>query len=364
MKKIILFILIVILFPQAFVAAEEFVQDFGQDEIREALPETAQEYMENIKPLELTFSAVVSEIWELLKKEVTKPLKMLVSLTGVIILCAAAETLRASGEKAGSNSHAFEIAGVLAGAGIMSASIAESVTRTSQTLTAAAAFMLTFIPILAGIMAVMGQVVSAGLFNTSVLLAAQLFSQVMVTALMPLSASILGVSIAGAVSPDLKTENLAKTVKTVVIWVLGFLATVFTGLLTVQSLVSGNTDTVTMKAVKFTVSGGVPIIGGAVSDALGVVNGSVAVLKSSTGAFGIISIVAVCLPSIISVVCFRIALSLAGAVSDMFGSARLSSLLKSGESVLSVILAMSVCFMLIMLVSVALMIKIGSGGGL
>jgi hypothetical protein len=50
-----------------------------------------------------------------------------------------------------------------------------------------------------------------------------------------------------------------------------------------------------MKAVKFTVSGGVPFIGGAVGDALGVVNGSVAVLKSTTGAFGILAVAAVCL---------------------------------------------------------------------
>ena len=293
MKNIILIILIVIYFPSVHASAEEFVPNFKQDEISDALPEAAREFMDEVRPLELTFGMVVSEIWDLLKKEITKPLKMFISLAGVIILCAAAETLRDSGAKSGTAAvQAFEMAGVLAGAGIMSAAIAESVARTSQTLTAAAAFMLTFIPILAGIMAVMGQIVSANLFNSSVLLAAQVFSQVMITALMPLSASVLGVSIAGAVSPDLKTENLAKTVKTVIIWVLGFLATIFAGLLTVQSLVSGNTDTVAMKAVKFTVSGGVPFIGGAVSDALGVVNGSVSVLKSSTGAFGIIAITA------------------------------------------------------------------------
>ena len=359
MKRISLFILIVIFLPVLNAYAEE---DFGQSEIMEALPEEIQDFMADVEPLELTFSAVVEEIWVLLKQEISKPLKMFMSLLGVILLCAAAETLRDSGGKSGGATvRAFEMAGVLAGAGIMSAAIADSVVRTSQTLTAAAAFMLTFIPVLAGIMAVMGQLVSASLFNSSVLVAAQLFSGVMVTALMPLSASVLGVSIAGAVSPELKTESLAKTVKTVVIWVLGFLATIFTGLLTIQSLVSGSTDSVAMKAVKFTVSGGVPFIGGAVSDALGVVNGSVQILKGSTGAFGIVAIVALCLPPLLSVAGFRIALSLAAAVCDMFSAGRLSSLLKSGESVLSIILAMIVCFMLIMLVSIALMIRIGVG---
>jgi stage III sporulation protein AE len=368
MKYFIIIILIVIFFPvynAGAVGSDDLgaPQDFGHQEIMEALPEEIQGYMEEVEPLELTFGAVVAEIWKLLKQEITKPLKLFGALVGVIVLCAAAETLRDTGSKTGTAAvQAFEMAGILAGAGIMSAAIADCVIRTSETLTAAAAFMLTFIPILAGIMAVMGQLISANLFNSSVLIAAQIFSQVMVTALMPLSASIIGVSIAGAVSPDLKTERLANTVKTTVVWVLGFLATVFAGLLTVQSLVSGNTDSVAMKAVKFTVSGGVPIIGGAVSDALGVVNGSVAVLKSTTGAFGIIALCAVCLPSLLSVIGFRIALTLAAAISALFGAARLESLLKSGESVLSIILAMVVCFMFIMLVSIALMIRIGGGG--
>jgi stage III sporulation protein AE len=364
MKYLIILILLVLFVPNYTVSAEiGEAHDFGQENITEALPPEIADYMEGVEPLELTFSGVIEEIWELLKKEITAPLKMFISLVGVTILCAAAETLRdGSGGKSSAAVGAFEMVGVLAGAGIMSAAIAECVIRTSNTLTAAGAFMLTFIPVLAGIMAVTGQVISANLFSSAVVVAAQIFSQVMVMALMPLSASILGVSIAGAVNPDLKTDKLANTVKTVVVWVLGFLAVIFSGLLSVQSLVAGNADSVAMKAVKFTVSGGVPFIGGAVGDALGVVNGSVNVLKSTTGAFGIIAITAVCLPSLLSVICFRLALSLSCAISEMFGAKRLGSLLKSGESVLSIILAMLVCFVLIMLVSIALMIRIGTGG--
>ncbi|MCL2035826.1 MAG: stage III sporulation protein AE [Oscillospiraceae bacterium] len=384
MKKLFAIILLVIILPTFSASANNIVVEndyerneivslnlnnyieenlnLYQDELLEALPDDAQEFMEEAKPLELTFTAVLSELWTLLKQEITKPLKMFMSLAGVILLCAVAETLRdsASGPKSGSSAvTAFEMAGVLAGAGIMSAVIAECVMRTTETLTAAGAFMLTFIPILAGIMAVMGQLVSANLFNGAVIAAAQIFSQVMVMALMPLSVSILGVSIAGAVSPDLKTERLAHMVKTFVVWTLGLLTTLFVGLLTIQSLVSGSTDSVAMRAVKFTISGGVPFIGGSISDALSVVNGSFTVVKSATGAFGMVAIAAVCLPSLLSVLVFRFTLTAAAAVGEMFGAARLGSLLKSGENILSIILAMISCFTLIMLVSVALMIRIG-----
>jgi stage III sporulation protein AE len=362
MKYIVTIILFVLIFPIFSVSADEL--DFGQGEILEALPPDTRDVVESLEPLELTFSGVMSEIWELLKKEITRPVRLLVSLVGVIVLCSAANALRdSSGSKGTASVQAFEMAGVLAGAGIMSAEIASIVIRTTQTLTAAGAFMLTFIPILAGIMAIMGHIASANLFNSAVVIAAQLFSQIMVTTLMPLSAAILGVSIAGAVNPDLKTDKLAEAVKKIVLWVLGFSATIFSGLLGLQSLITGNADSVAMKAVKFTVSGGVPFIGGAVGDALGVARGSIAVLQSTTGAVGIIAVMAVCLPSLLSIICFRLALALATGVSGLFGANRLETLLKSGENVLSVILAMLVCFMLIMLVSIALMIRIGSGVG-
>jgi stage III sporulation protein AE len=350
----ILILVILVLSPANAAFAEENDSDLGDFGGFGEIPQ-------DFAPMELTFAGVMAEVWDTLRGEITKPLRLLISLVGVSILCAAAETMRdSSGSKSGAVT-AFEMAGVLAGAGIMSASIAEVVARTSSTLSAAGAFMLTFIPILAGIMAVMGQTLSANLFSSSVVVAAQVFSQIMVTALMPLSASILGVSIAGAVAPELKTDRLADTVKKIVIWVLGFSATIFSGLLGLQSLVAGSTDSVAMKAVKFTVSGGVPFIGGAVGDALGVVNGSVSVLKSTTGAFGITSLVAVCLPTLLSVIAYRLSLALASSVSALFGAKRLETLLKAGENVMSIILAMLVCFMLIMLVSIALMIRIGGG---
>jgi len=330
-------------------------QELGID-LSEAFPE-----FEHVDTLELTFMGVMSEIWDMLKGEIMKPLKLLISLIGVILLCALAQTLRDGSNTGEGSKSAFELVGVLAGAGLMSAAIAECVVRAGQTLTAAGAFLLTFVPILAGILAVMGHLSSANLFNTAVIAAAQVFSQVMATALMPLCASVLGVSIAGAVSPDLKTERFANAVKTVVVWVLGFSATIFSGLLTVQSLVTGSADSAAMRAVRFTVSGGVPIVGGAVSDALGVLNGSMGILKNSTGAFGIIAIGSVCLPVLLSVICFRLALTIAAAVSDMFGVTRIGSLIKSSEKVMSIILAMLICFMMITIISIALMIRIGGG---
>ena len=59
-------------------------------------------------------------------------------------------------------------------------------------------------------------------------------------------------------------ELIAKAVK----WILGFCMTLFTGLLTVHSLVTASADSAASRAVKFAVSSFVPVVGGALGEAL------------------------------------------------------------------------------------------------
>ena len=128
-----------------------------------------------------------------------------------------------------------------------------------------------------------------------------------------------------------------------------------------QSFITSSADSVAMKAAKFAVSNSVPIVGGAVSDALSTVKGSLALVKSSMGTFGIIAGVSLVMPALVSVICYKLALTIAAAISDMFGVSSLTSLLKSGESVITIIMSLLFCFMIMIIVSTALILAIGSG---
>lgn len=358
--------LFAVIFMAMPVRAEEY--DYGQDELLHALPgEVADELAEsgitpdNSGALGLSVGGVLDWLWQLFREEVTAPLRMLAALCGVALLCAVTEALRdSSGSSQAVN--AFGIVGVLAGAGMMCAYVTQCVVRTGETLQAGGAFLLTFVPVFAGIMAVTGQLSTATAFNAVVLVASQVFSQLMITVLMPMTSSILGISVAGAVNPDLNIERVAELVKKIIIWAMGLLITVFVGLLSIQSFVTSSADSLTMKATKFAVSSSVPIVGGAVSDALGTVKGSLGLLKSSTGTFGIVAAVALLVPNLLSVLCYKIALAAAAAVSELFGVKPLAALARSGESVMTIIFAMLFSFALLAVVSVALMLFIGTGG--
>ncbi|MCM1053952.1 MAG: stage III sporulation protein AE [Bacteroides sp.] len=356
-----------ILFAAVFMLLQNkvYAEDisFGRYEIEGALPEAAAEEMErlNIFPdseiSETDAEGIFSWISSTIAEGIPKPLTMLVSTAAVIILCALISAMQEGSELSGT----FNTVGVLACSGILCTSLVSLSESAKLAVDGFAAFLSVYIPAFAGIMAANGQTETGAAYSAVVTVAVQVLSQIFALVIFPLTSCIMGISIAGAVDPELKISSIADMTKKLVNWGLTLIMTVFAGLLSVQSFVSAAADTVSMKAVKFTVAGAVPIVGGAVSDALSTVKGSLGLIKAATGGYGIIASAVIMVPILISAMLFRIALMAAASLSDALGTSRLTVLLKSGESAASVIIAVIVCFWLTAVVSTAIMLVIGTG---
>lgn len=355
-------LIFILLLLQGRVYAED-IYSFGRDEIAEALPDEAKEEMERleIEPNEeisdLSAENIFSSIWDVIVESVPKPLTMLISVIAVIILCALISNLQEGDELSGT----FNTVGVLACSGIICTSFVTLAESAKTAIDGFAAFLSVYIPAFAGIMAANGQTAAGAAYSAVVTVAVQVLSQIFSLIIFPLTSCIMGVSVAGAVNPELKINSIADMAKKVVNWGLTLIMTVFTGLLSVQGFVGAAADTVSMKAVKFTVSGAVPIVGGAVSEALSTVKGSLGLIKATTGGYGIIASAVIIIPILISAVLLRTAFIAAASISETLGTSRLTVLLKSGESVVAVIIAMIVCFWLTAVVSTAVMLVIGTG---
>lgn len=340
--------------------------DYGQNEILEALPNDVQNKLESegITPdnqgaLKLNPMGVIKKIWQVFIENVSKPLKFLLSMTGIALLCSLANSINV--DKNAQLSQNFAVVSILAGAGIIISAIGETVVEITTALSQGANFMLAFIPVFAGFMATSGQLTSAGVFNGIFLTASQLFSQIGVNFLLPISSTILGISIAGTVNSEIKVENIARTIKVAINWILGLLMTVFIGLLSVQSLVANSADSVLMKTTKFAVSSGVPIVGSSVAEAVGAVYTSVSLIKNSVGTFGIIAAIVLVAPPILTLLSYKLAVMLSSGVCELFGANQLASMLKSAGEVLSITFAVLICFIVISVISIGFMLMLGSG---
>ncbi|MGN0651099.1 MAG: hypothetical protein ACI4KM_11730 [Oscillospiraceae bacterium] len=336
------------------------------EDLQQAVPPEAAELLEDsgITPENngaagLSLGGVVNYLLGLLTERAAKPLRLLVSLAGIVLLSAIARS--AADTATGSMNGVFATVGVLAGAGMTTAAVADCLNEVMQLLYAASAFMLVFIPTFAGILAVMGRAAAASAVNTVTLAAAQLFSQLAVNFLVPLCGSVMGLSITGAVHPELKITSLGEFIKKVVMWVLTALMTIFISILSLQTFVTNSADSVLIRTAKFAVSSAVPIVGGTISDAVSTVGGSLALLHSGVGTYGMIAAAVMIMPMLITVICYKAALCCAEAVSDIFGIKELSALFKSCGAVMSIIIAVIACFLLMNTVSAAIMLAIGNG---
>lgn len=339
-------------------------ENYG-DTLADAVPPEAAEILEDggITPdnngaAALSIDGVLTFLKEQLLDRITKPLRLLAALAGIVLLCALA---RSAADAASGMSGVFSAVGVLAGAGMTSAAISEALSDTLDVLQAASEFMLVFVPVFAGIIAAMGKATAASAANTVTLGAAQLFSQLSVNFLVPVCGTVMGLSVTGAIHPELNISKLGELIKKAAVWGLSLLMTVFMSILSAQTFVTNSADNVLIRTAKFAVSNGVPIVGGTISDAVNTVHASLSLLHSSIGTYGIVAAVVIILPTLISVVCYRAALSVAEALSDVFGIKELSALFKACGSVMAIIMAVIVCFLLLNTISAVIMLAIGNG---
>lgn len=336
----------------------QMYEEYGSA-LGEAIPPEAAEILEGggVTPesggAALSPEGVLSFLWEQISGRLTKPLRLLLSLCGVVLLCALSKS---AADGAGGMSGVFSVVGVLAGAGMTTAAISDALSDTLDVLQAASEFMLVFVPLFAGVIAAMGKAATAAAANTVTLAAAQLFSQLAVNFLTPVCGTVMGLSVTGAIHPQLNINKLGELIKKGAVWGLSLLMTIFMSILSAQTFVTNAADNVLIRTAKFAVSNGVPIVGGTISDAVNTVHASLSLLHSSVGTYGMIAAAAILLPSLVTLVCFRIALSAAEAFSEVFGISELTALFRASGSVMAIIMAVTACFLLLNILSAVIML--------
>ncbi len=333
--------------------------DYGTDEIYAALPEEARSFMdkneitpENGGAAYLDPMMVMEDIWGLFLENAAAPFKMFASLLALILLTS---LLGGINSAVGENS-ALPTVSALGSAVIVSTAVGGILDSVGTAISAASDFTAVFIPVFAGIIAVSGQAATAAVFTSVMLVVIQILMQLTVQLLLPFAGLMLGVTAAGGLNTDLKIEKLGDGVKKVIIWALGLIMTIFIGILSLQSVISASADSVTLRAAKFAVSNSIPFVGGAVSDALATVKSSVTLLKSGVGSFGVIAGSCILFPIIAKTLCYRFFLFIAEIVSEMFGTEKISGMIRCGENVVSILIAVISCFYLFVTISTALLL--------
>lgn len=219
--------------------------------------------------------------------------------------------------------------------------------------------MGSFVPVYAGILVTAGHAVTAASYQTVVLFAAELITLLATHLLVPLLTVSLALGMAGSLDTGLRLDSLSSAINKGAAWLLGITTTLFVGLLTLQGIVGGAADTLSSRALRFSLSSMVPVVGGSLSEAFSAVKGCLGLLKSTVGGFGMLATALIVLPPLLQCAVWSLGLALCTAAAELFGLGQISALLRSAQAVVKTLIAVLAACSLFMIVATAVVTAAG-----
>jgi len=348
------------------VYAEEIEEDISQtDEITQQIDDMLADFdinfsMDDVN--ELSVESLSEAMKESVISRMTAPFKLLGILILITVFSAFIQNINNSALSSDGSSSIFRLVYIVSAVTIISEPLMTSFENASESMKNGGEFMLLFIPVFAAVSAFSGGITTIGAYNAITIAASQLMVQISQNFFMPILCMTCAAAIINSVYSSDTIDSMIKSVHKIIIWIFTLITTLLTGFLTLKATVSSVTDTFATKGAKFMISGFVPVIGSAVSDAYSTVKGSLSVVKCTAGMAGVTAIAVLLLPPLAELFAYRIVIMLGNAAADIFSVKPLSKLLQSLGTGISIAVSIMISFSLLFIICTAIIMKTSTGG--
>ena len=372
MKKILILVLLLILIPNSSIATEQIIDDQmealnlssfiteGEKYTKEAFPDlNVEDLITNSLTGQIDNSILYKALLKLLGKEVVSSITMLGSILVIIVLHS---ILKSIGENLGNDSVskiAYFIEYILIITIIMS-NFATIITTIQNTISNLVGFMNTLVPILIALVIATGQVASGALIQPILIFAIVFIGNIINLIVLPIITVSMVLSIVSNISDKIQIGNLAKFFKSSVTWFLGFVITIFVGLLSLEGTLTSSVDGLTIKGIKTAASTFIPVVGKALGDSVDTVLGATSLIKNSVGFVGIIIVIGICVLPIIKLIVLNVMYSFVGAISEPLADKKIVNVINQMAGVFKILLGIMFFIAVLLIIGIALTLKISN----
>lgn len=359
------FLLLIFLSVDSYAAQEGYyrgqMESSGAENLYEGLDESTKEELEKLGIENVDFSSLFdvsfSKIFSFIKRtaegKLDTPLKSLMKLLGVIILAAVCESFMPDDDKM---KRLINMTSSLFCITVIILPMYSAMESAVSSIGVCAGFMKALIPVLVGIVSASGNPSLALSFQSWAFAAAQAISALGDGYIVPTVGAVTALDLVGALMPSLKLSGITELVKKTVIQVLSFTATLYVSFLGIKGALASAADTVASKGIKLVISSAVPIVGGAVSEAYSGIIGSLVLVRSTVGIFGIVVIAIITAPSMLQLLFWIFALKLGAAAGEMFSQNGVSALLKALSCAMTLLNVVILFNAVLFIISLALLL--------
>ncbi len=211
-----------------------------------------------------------------------------------------------------------------------------------KSLNGIASFTQTLTPIIITLMASCGLKGSLNALAPSSVLFSSVIIELAVKIILPLIILCSVITAVNCALSDNKLKGIADTVKSIVTWIMGGSFMVFSAIITIQGIIAGVSDGISLRSIKYAISTSVPVIGGTVSESFSAVLLSSFYLKGALGSAGIIAILGIVIAPILNIAVMCVVLRcFAGAIRP-FSDAAVIELINGTVELLKLVVAVGV----------------------
>jgi len=217
---------------------------------------------------------------------------------------------------------------------------------TSETLFTIKAQMDAIFPILLTFLTAIGGSVSASVYQPAMALLTGMIINIFTYILLPIFIFSVAMSIVSNLSNNIKLDKFTNFFNSTFKWITGLIFTIFTAFVSIQGLTAGSVDGISMRTMKYALKSYIPMLGGYISDGMGLVLASSNLIKNAVGASGLLMLLATVISPLLELILFMLALKLIAGIIEPLGNRQIANFVSmlSKSVVLLIVIIIGVSF--------------------
>lgn len=365
MKKVLLIFIALFIFL-SFFNIESFAVDFKEEsnELWSSLDDRTKEYLNELGVDEIT----INDLYEITPLRVIKFLIKMVTTTGseilkkvvlIIVVLILTSIIISFVDKSSSIIEIIQFVSSLIIISIIIVSCVRILNDAVSAVKTTCIFVNAYLPVMCAAIIATRNPAMAFTYNSFTIFLSSVITTIADKVLVPIISCLLSFNILSSFSTENYRIRIIKTIKRLLIISLSFFSTIFTGVLTTQSILASSTDSVMLKGIRFISGAFIPIVGSGVGDALSSVFSSFLIMKNTFGVFIIIAIILINLPVMLELLIWYFVLGFCSIVSSMLKLDNTTEIFDSLSSIISIlnIIVFFITFILVISTGVILIMR-------
>lgn len=370
MKRILKILIIsslfmILLSPCAFALEsniDQYAEEFDYEQIFDSVNDETLTILEEIGLTEISAESIFAiepqkifnALFNIASMAVKKPAGFTVSALGILFLTAALSSFVGKSDVLG-------FVGSSALALTVAVPVAELVATAFSVLEALLLFTTSFAGVFSAIVSSSGNVSAGVSYSYSTVFINTVLSGVLVNLSQPVVNAMCSLGFLSCFDIYFYTSRFSGIVKKIYVFILSLAGTIFSGIVTLKSVISSGVDSLSSRGVQFVIGQSLPIVGGAVSETYSTLMSSLNLIKNTVGVFGIITVVVFVLPTLFELLMWILSLEIIRNTAEAVGVENSMGLISILKDSLVLLVSTIVILTAVFVVSVGVCITVKGG---